>query len=333
MNVKRRAAQFLLPGLMLAAVSGGSAVAADFALCSDAGKEASGAEKSGFTAIKKACSSFEKQDASARTKADEILKETPRFAAGFLHRAVIRARAGDAVGAASDFRESLKTPEGASVSVGGCLCADSLRADAEKLARKYDVCEAAKKKGVELFLAGKNDEALEKFNAAVSADPGDPEARMSRAVALEKKGTGAAQALVDYEQASKAALASGRWDMAADALLSSAKLGMENKDVLPGAVFGLEAVVASAPATWKRRDAIAGELAALKKEMEKTMPAASGAGQASSEAENKDFDGNLLPKDPRPDGEDKGQPDLREKVDPNAKSDIKAPPKFVPAPH
>ena len=53
MNVKRRAAQFLLPGLLLVVVSGGGAVAGDFALCSDAGKEASGAEKNGFGAIKR----------------------------------------------------------------------------------------------------------------------------------------------------------------------------------------------------------------------------------------------------------------------------------------
>lgn len=262
------------------------------------------------------CKDFRKgRSRNALEILDNIISRFPQDGPVFLHRAILRSRSGDASGAGADYREALKVPaklkssggalspfemklkEGVSLSVGECLCSDSLKVEFTKLKVNYEKSEAAKKEGITLFLEGKTQKAISRFDKAVIFDPGDAEAFLSRAVAREKFGGEVEKAFSDYQSASKLAAASGRLDMAADALLSSAKLtGLDEKTVLPGTVEGLEGLLSMASSDWNRREAVAVELKTLKLKLKKILPQP----------------GKKKPLAPGPDGADTSIPDVGE---------------------
>jgi tetratricopeptide (TPR) repeat protein len=123
---------------------------------------------------------------------------------------------------------------------------------------------SAKEEGVRAFLAGRVDEAVARFRAAVAAEPGDVEALADLGVALEKKGDAAA-ALESYDRAVAAGLSRGAsdWEHTAAALSSRATLlSAEGRDA--DARRDLEKALTLSPPDWSGRAELASRLKAMK---------------------------------------------------------------------
>jgi Tfp pilus assembly protein PilF len=140
-------------------------------------------------------------DRAALPLLDEALALDPRHAGAYLHRAVARDLAGDPVGAASDYEESIKTPQDLGPwPVEKCLCSPRLADRVRALAEAKRLGRRAKDQGVALFLKGEREEAARYLDEAIRQYPGDPESYQSRAALREAAGD-LQGAVADYEAA------------------------------------------------------------------------------------------------------------------------------------
>ncbi len=132
---------------------------------------------------------------------EKALGSSPRFSAAYLHRAIVRARMGDAVAAGADYREAQKTPQNHAQKLSqSCACHAGMEREAEILRKNMQKSMAAKAEGVSLFQKKRFASAVERFTRAISIDPSDPETYLSRGVAREASGDDKG-ALRDYEKA------------------------------------------------------------------------------------------------------------------------------------
>lgn len=216
-----------------------------------------------------ACAALQKKRGKEAVEhIDQALKFAPRYSDAYLHRAIARARAGDAAGAGADFREASKNPKGAEiVPIESCVCAASLAPEAKRLKDAFVQSEEAKKRGIDHFLKGDVSKALAKFDTAIKADPGDPESYASRAVAREKQGMDPEKAADDYLNAFRYAVAAGRWEMAADNLFGSSRLGGAQGPGLSPMVKSVEYLVGAAGSKWKRRGQVQKELKLMRRRL------------------------------------------------------------------
>lgn len=148
-----------------------------------------------------ACGLLEKGEARASLKTlDEALALDPRFLDAYLHRAIARERAGDALGAGRDFLAAQKIPAGSAPVEGVCACTPALAAEAKRIADRIDLGHQANARGIALFRDGKSSAAVAEFTEAISRNPADADAFLSRAVVRQAFGD-LAGALSDYESA------------------------------------------------------------------------------------------------------------------------------------
>lgn len=214
--------------------------------------------------LQAACASLlGKDDRAALHTLELALSSAPDHAGAYLHRALARARLGDAAGAAADYREALKHPkEAVPREPARCLCDATLAEEERALAERRRASEASRKRGVELFLAGDGPAALAAFDRALQDEPGEPEAHASRAVARAAVGNPAGAAS-DYESAFRSGSAAGRWDLAADASLAWARLPGADGRPSTGALAALADLLKMAEPGWARRDELGRELKRL----------------------------------------------------------------------
>lgn len=206
--------------------------------------------------LKNACADIkaERYEAAA-DKLNDALEMSTMFGAGYLHRAIVRKKLEDPMGAGADYREWRKTPKGSKAASLECLCDPSLKADVRVLKKRMTKARAAKEAGVTLFGKGKLKEAVKKLDEAIHADPSDPEAYISRAVALENSGD-SIRALRDYLSAADLATSLRRWDMAADSLDRSLSILGDVRADLGAATRNLRVLLENAPTDWNKRGAM-----------------------------------------------------------------------------